>query len=183
MPKHNASEFRLVAIPSAMSDAMAENTGYNVERRIFGRVAGYPTPGHTAPCSRLYAGVLGAALIAGSLSGCIGMNPNWSRTEQWTFNIGGTCHIVDLIQTKWTLDHGGREGNPLIVKTLGSHPTDMELLGLAWLSTEGKALAADYVPILKDYKTEFFALTAAACLAQVVSNKRNGNSPAGRTDK
>lgn len=62
------------------------------------------------------------ALALTGLSGCAG----WSNRDMTMMAANVACHATDFQQTRWALDHGYLEANPL----LGHEPSTGKMLGV-----------------------------------------------------
>lgn len=102
--------------------------------------------------------------ISLALSACA-HTPRWSAGDQWAFAGAAGCHATDAYQTSWGMDHGFREGNPLV----GSNPSDEKIAAI-------KAAGLGYLWLVEDrmddhaQRTAVSAAVAAVCTLVVIHN-------------
>lgn len=102
-----------------------------------------------------------------AVSGC----SVWGPKEQRAFAFSAACHVTDLMQTDWALEHGYREMNPLY----GDRPSDNQLV-----AGKAAALAATWWVAEQyegDDRWKVIALATVPCLAVVAHNYREGARP------
>lgn len=111
--------------------------------------------------------ILLAALL---LTGCSA----WQPRDQRAFAFAAACHAVDLMQTDWALEQGGRfkEGNPL----LGDNPSDNELMAVKALALGATWWLAEF-SVAPEARWKAILFSTIPCLAAVAWNYEQGARP------